>query len=179
MLEMLSARHNRLSALPTSLHQLSSLSYLDVSGNPDLYLPSEILESDDAQKILDYYFRTAAPGAAEPLNEFKLILVGRGGVGKTSLVHRLVTNKYKEFKRTPGIKITQWPSRIDDDEARAHIWDFGGQEIMHGTHRFFMTERALYLVLISGREGTEDREANASTSLSCRIISASSSAWWS
>ncbi len=30
---------------------------------------------------------------------------------------------------------------------------------MHGTHRFFMTERALYLVLISGREGTEDHDA--------------------
>jgi len=43
--------------------------------------------------------------------------------------------------------------------VHAHIWDFGGQEIMHGTHRFFMTERALYLVLISGREGTEDHDA--------------------
>jgi internalin A len=93
------------------------------------------------------------------LNEFKLILVGRGGVGKTTLVHRLVTDKYKEFKRTPGIRITKWPSKVDDEEVRAHVWDFGGQEIMHGTHRFFMTERALYLILISGREGTEDRDA--------------------
>src|SRR5262249_15050958 len=48
---------------------------------------------------------------------------------------------------------------IDGQDVRAHVWDFGGQEIMHNTHRFFMTERALYLVLISGREGTEDRDA--------------------
>jgi internalin A len=96
---------------------------------------------------------------AKPLNEFKLILVGRGGVGKTTLVHKLVSDHYKEFKRTPGIKVTDWPCDVDGEEARAHIWDFGGQEIMHGTHRFFMTERALYLILISGREGTEDHDA--------------------
>src|ERR1044072_190979 len=65
----------------------------------------------------------------------------------------------EEFKRTPGINITKWPVKIDSDQVQAHIWDFGGQEIMHGTHRFFMTERALYLVFISGREGTEDRDA--------------------
>jgi internalin A len=158
-LEVLGVSDTRLHVLPASLRQLNSLKVLWVDGNPALRLPSEIVGRADAQKILDYYFRIVAPGAAQPLNEFKLILVGRGGVGKTSLVHRLVTDKYKEFKRTPGIKITQWPSKIDDDEVRAHIWDFGGQEIMHGTHRFFMTERALYLVLISGREGTEDRDA--------------------
>lgn len=158
-LERLGVSDSYLHALPVSLRDLDSLEMLWVDGNPALRLPSEIVGRGDAQKILDYYFRTAAPGAAQPLNEFKLILVGRGGVGKTTLVHRLVTDKYKEFKRTPGIKITQWPSKIDDDEVRAHIWDFGGQEIMHGTHRFFMTERALYLVLISGREGTEDRDA--------------------
>lgn len=97
---------------------------------------------------------------AQALNEFKLILVGRGLVGKTTLVHRLVSDKYREFKRTPGIQITKWPVKIDGDDVRAHVWDFGGQEIMHGTHRFFMTERALYLVFVSGREGTEDRDAD-------------------
>jgi internalin A len=96
---------------------------------------------------------------SKPLNEFKLVLIGRGGVGKTTLVHRLVTGNYKEFKRTPGINITQWPIIIGGHSGRAHIWDFGGQEIMHGTHRLFMTERALYLVLVSGREGTEDHDA--------------------
>jgi internalin A len=150
--------HNKLKALPVSLLELNKLRELRISGNP-LGIPAEIADSANAEKILSYYFRTAVRGAGQPLNEFKLILVGRGGVGKTTLVHRLVTDKYKEFKRTPGIKITKWPVQIDDDEVRAHIWDFGGQEIMHGTHRFFMTERALYLVLISGREGTEDHDA--------------------
>jgi internalin A len=127
--------------------------------NPGLDLPSEIIESHDSRRIADYYFRTAAPGQRQALNEFKLILVGRGGVGKTTLVHRLVTGEFKEFKRTPGINITRWPMEIGGKTIRAHVWDFGGQEILHGTHRFFMTERALYLVLISAREDSEDHDA--------------------
>ena len=42
---------------------------------------------------------------------------------------------------------------------RVHVWDFGGQEIMHATHQFFLTERSLYLVVLSGREGNEDADA--------------------
>lgn len=158
-LERLDLERNQLRSLPASLLDLSSLKYLSVDANPGLGLPAEILRSADASKILDYYFRARGPGASRPLNEFKLVLVGRGGVGKTTLVHRLATDTYKEFTRTPGISITPWSTKIDGDEVRAHVWDFGGQEIMHGTHRFFMTERALYLVLISGREGTEDHDA--------------------
>jgi len=157
-LKRLSLHGNDLSSLPASLRKLTKLEILSVDSNPRIRLPTELSSSDEARKILDYYFRTVA-SEAQPLNEFKLILVGRGGVGKTTLVHRLVTDKYKEFKRTPGIKITKWPVEIDGDDVRAHVWDFGGQEIMHGTHRFFMTERALYLVFISGREGTEDHDA--------------------
>ena len=40
------------------------------------------------KEILSYYSRIRA--GKRPLNEVKLILLGRGGVGKTSLVNRLV-----------------------------------------------------------------------------------------
>lgn len=158
-LEYLDVSVNNLMGLPDSLRQLKSLRTLCVDRNPGLNIPIEIIDSGSAQKLLDYYFRTLTTGTSQPLNEFKLILVGRGLVGKTTLVHRMSSGKFKKFDRTPGINITKWPRKIDGDDVHAHIWDFGGQEIMHGTHRFFMTERALYLVLISGREGTEDYDA--------------------
>jgi internalin A len=158
-LKLLVLSNNELSSLPEWLRETPKLKELRITGNPALGIPDEIAEQKIARAILGYYFRTREQSSPQPLNEFKLILVGRGGVGKTSLVHRLVTGKYKEFQRTPGISITKWPVTIDGAEVRAHVWDFGGQEIMHGTHRFFMTERAVYLVLISGREGTEDHDA--------------------
>ncbi len=39
------------------------------------------------------------------------------------------------------------------------MWDFGGQEIMHATHQFFLTKRSLYLLVLNGRVGGEDADA--------------------
>jgi internalin A len=110
--------------------------------------------------ILDYYFRTR-DDEKRPLNEAKLILVGRGAVGKTSIVNRLIHRKFKGVKKTEGIKITEWPLTVGEkrDNVRLNVWDFGGQEIMHATHQFFLTERSLYLLVLSGREGVEDADA--------------------
>jgi internalin A len=35
------------------------------------------------------------------------------------------------------------------------MWDFGGQEIMHATHQFFLTRRSVYLVVLDARQGEE------------------------
>src|SRR5437870_5822303 len=41
-----------------------------------------------------------------------------------------------------------------------HIWDFGGQEMMHATHQFFLTARSLYLLVLNRRPGGINREAD-------------------
>jgi internalin A len=93
----------------------------------------------------------------QALNEAKLILVGRGAVGKTSLVNRLLHETFHgDEGKTEGISITQWPIVCGPAVVRLHVWDFGGQEIMHATHQFFLTERSLYLLVLNGREGGED-----------------------
>ncbi|HEY6329573.1 MAG TPA: COR domain-containing protein, partial [Blastocatellia bacterium] len=163
-------QNNRLTDLPQGLRTLASLSDLFLHGNPGLELPPEVLgpmhgDRDGNNKpanpadILDYYFRTKA--GRRPLNEAKLVLVGRGGVGKTSVVNRLARDRFDpNEKKTEGIKITDWEFGLrDGEQARLNIWDFGGQEIMHATHQFFLTERSLYLLVVSGREGGEDADA--------------------
>lgn len=156
----------RLSKMPAVLERLPRLQKLSVKNNPRLGLPVEILASEDPKAILSYYRRTHLEKSSgglikpTPLNEVKLVLVGRGGVGKTSLVHRLITGDFEAFNRTDGIAISDWNVLCGKDEVRAHIWDFGGQEIMHGTHRLFITSRSLYLVLLSAREGVEDVDAD-------------------
>jgi internalin A len=96
-----------------------------------------------------------------PLNEAKLILVGRGGVGKTSVVNRLTLGKFfSKEPKTDGIRITHWPLRLNEKEdVKLNIWDFGGQEIMHATHQFFLSKRSIYLLVLNGREGGEDDDA--------------------
>ena len=84
-------------------------------------------------------------------------------MGKTSLgKRRLILNKFnpQEDKNTKGININSWGTSVDGDEqVRLHVWDFGGQEIMHATHQFFLTQRSLYLLVLAGRAGGEDAEA--------------------
>lgn len=164
---------NDIAELPQDLLKLKNLKELLVGGNPRLALPSEITGETSvvdydavlntmnrvaAASILGYYFRTR--GGARPLNEAKLILVGRGAVGKTTLVRRLMTGKFSKPKKTEGIQIKEWPLSLRrNDKIQLNVWDFGGQEIMHSTHQFFLTERSLYLLVVTGREGREDEDA--------------------
>jgi internalin A len=94
------------------------------------------------------------------LNEAKLILVGRGEVGKSTIIERLVHNRFEKGKTmTEGIEITKWDLKLHDENVRLNIWDFGGQEINHATHQFFLTERSLYLLVLDGRSNVEDVDA--------------------
>ena len=51
-------------------------------------------------------------------------------------------------KSTHGIRIEKWPIKLNDGRnVNVNIWDFGGQQIYHNTHKFFLTNRALYLLV--------------------------------
>jgi len=137
-LQHLDLSDNQLTYMPEAFRRLTSLEKLYLHGNEALGLPIEVLgptrrdvDTKQAQPakpndILEYYFRVR--GGKQPLNEAKLILVGRGAVGKTSIVQRLVDNQFDpNEKKTEGIQITEWPLRLHDHEdVQLHIWDFGG-----------------------------------------------------
>ena len=161
---------NQLTTLPESLCNLANLTELYLHENEQLRLSSEILgptweeavsraTAANPQDILNYYFRLLTEDT--PLNEAKLILVGFGEVGKTSLVNRLIHENFDpKSAKTKGIEIIQWPIYLNDDEdIKLHVWDFGGQEMTHHTHQFFLTERSLYLLVLNGRRGHEDADA--------------------
>jgi len=164
-LRYLYLEYNRITALPDSL-LLLNLRLLLLHGNPGLGIPAEILGAErgnnaaNAKDILTYYFAQRAD--SRPLNEAKLILVGQGGVGKTSLVKALTTGTFNSHEETTeGIKISDWRCPLaEKDNVTVHIWDFGGQEMMHATHQFFLTARSLYLLVLNRRTGGYDREAD-------------------
>jgi internalin A len=170
-LKALYLSENELESLPEKLLEIESIKVIYLHGNNRLGIPREILGPTwqevregavpvNPQDILDYHFKVLTDRT--PLNEAKLILVGFGAAGKTSLVNRLIHDTFDpKSAKTEGIQITKWPLRLNDaEDITLHVWDFGGQEIMHSTHQFFLTERSLYLLVLNGRQGHEDEDAD-------------------
>jgi small GTP-binding protein len=61
-------------------------------------------------------------------NIFKVIIIGEGGVGKTSLVKRSVDDFFKEdMKMTIGVDLSVKKMTCDGEDKYLQIWDLGGQ----------------------------------------------------
>jgi hypothetical protein len=108
--------------------------------------------------IRSYYRQVKAEGKDE-LFEAKLLIVGEPGSGKTTLAQKIMDLNYqlREEKSTEGIDIHQWTFPVEGSrEFRVNIWDFGGQEIYHATHQFFLTKRSLYALVADDRREDTD-----------------------
>jgi GTPase SAR1 family protein len=164
------------------------LQTLNLRNNRDLrdLVPSEILETTDAQAILAAYRRYRAADEQKtlrPLNEAKLLVVGNEAVGKTSLLRYLINGKPRDpnEKKTPGIATHEkiethtWLPKSNSKrcEISLNVWDFGGQEMMRGTHRFFLTERSLYLLVLEDRRQDDESSAEnwLKTAVNCGGLS--------
>ena len=86
-----------LNKLPTSVQTLKQLEELSLQGNP-LPIPPEILDSKIAKKpeeILDFYFSAQQDPVSAKLFEAKMLIVGEGGAGKTSLAKKIQDEAYE------------------------------------------------------------------------------------
>lgn len=120
-----------------------------LEGNPLEKPPLEIVKR--GKKAINAYFKSLE-SEKRALNEVKMLLVGDGGVGKTSLVKQLLEKSFnKNEPPTHGINVDYWEIKPGNETVRVHLWDFGGQEIMHATHQFFLSKRSLYVLVLDGR----------------------------
>ncbi|MEM9119214.1 MAG: COR domain-containing protein [Cyanobacteria bacterium P01_F01_bin.56] len=156
-LSVLDLSANQLTALPSEIAQLQNLSVLDLRANQLSIAPEILSKIDEPQTIINYYLQNITE-PSRPLNEAKVLLVGEAKVGKTSLVKRLIDNTFDPQEgMTEGINIREWPIEAKGQTVKLNVWDFGGQEIMHATHQFFLTKRSLYVLVLSARQ---DETAN-------------------
>lgn len=117
--------------------------------NPVITPPPEIIKQ--GKDAISTFFRDFLD--KESLNEVKVILVGEGASGKTSLVKRLLNGSFdKKEPQTHGIKISKQSFQYQEQNFTVNFWDFGGQEIMHATHQFFLTRRCLYVLVLDSRK---------------------------
>lgn len=151
---------NKITEIPGYIISLPRLKNLDVSENPIASPPPEIVARGTA--AIQEYFSALSESKASRLYEAKLIIVGEGEVGKTCLAQKLVNpdddieDNKERIATTRGIEIKNWQVETDvAKDFKINVWDFGGQEIYHATHQFFLTKRSLYLFVWDARK--EDR----------------------
>ncbi|MBU0491848.1 MAG: hypothetical protein KKA73_15860 [Chloroflexi bacterium] len=157
-LQQLWCDDNHLTELPKSLAQLRRLTTLTLEDNP----LNPALQSAYKAGLpeLMAYLRSLEEGA-EPLYEAKLILVGEGGVGKTTLLKALTGQEPREGEPTThGVSIEVHAMHLphpeqEDVAIQLNAWDFGGQEVYRVTHQFFFSRRSIYLVVWEPRKGVQ------------------------
>jgi internalin A len=180
-LRTLTLSANQVSVLPPGISRLASLETLTLSDNQLVALPLEIADQLDNGLLLELednplaeplpelikqgpdavavYLRSLPDGI--PQYEAKVLLIGEGNVGKTSLSAALRGESFvKGRPLTHGIEIRPMllPYPDSPQQMTIRMWDFGGQEVYRITHQFFFSQRALYLVVWRPREGQEQNE---------------------
>ncbi|MDP2439088.1 MAG: protein kinase [archaeon] len=192
-LKSLNLAANKLAALPEALHTLSKLVELSIASNlfttlPDFMphmrgiqkfdcslnklknVPKALLARGD--KLVLSYLRELH-SATKQCYKMKILTVGQGNVGKTSLLStffkmakgkttrssRKLRWKREESKTsskanvaTDGIDITDVQvksKRLPDpaDRLELSLWDFAGQDVYCTTHNFFLSGRAIYVMV--------------------------------
>lgn len=78
-------------------------------------------------------------------NELKLILVGNSEAGKTTLAKYL--DKDLNYKDKHPFTLWMNVMKIDFNNVKLNVFDFGGHEYFHDTHHIFFTKNTLYFLL--------------------------------
>ncbi|XP_076111293.1 leucine-rich repeat serine/threonine-protein kinase 2-like isoform X1 [Mytilus galloprovincialis] len=185
-LETLAIDGNNLSELPKEIGQLSSLTSLDISFNKSLKtLPDEM---GRCSRMWEFRYRgvelqldrSLVNGRVKDLISFlhnklkkaaayfrmKVMVVGYGGRGKSTLLRALMKMPKPAANNTPtvGIIVKDWAfERYRKDIGKKVLytlstWDFAGQEEFYSTHQCYLSNKALYLVVLRINKGLAELE---------------------
>jgi internalin A len=144
------------------LAKLERLRTLGLANNPIESPPPDVAAQGPA--AIRSYFALRARQRVGALLEAKVLFVGQPGAGKTSLIRKLLDPAFvvpqPEQPSTLGIDVLEgWEfpwHRDRSHKLRAHLWDFGGQNIQYYLHQFFLTQHSLYILVLDDRKDCEN-----------------------
>ena len=144
--------------VPPDILRLRNLRYLRVHSDSMETPPLEVV--NNGVEAVKNYWRQRNEAGVDYLCEAKLVIVGEAGAGKTSLARKIQDQSYElkpSESSTEGIEIIRWSfpaairvkhegaDKLISRDFQVNVWDFGGQEVYHATHQFFLTRRSLYV----------------------------------
>lgn len=159
-LQELYVNANQINRIPLAITKLPNLKILNFRDNPIQNPPPVEIVGRGTAAVLNY-LREIYSQKEDFIYEAKLLIIGEGGAGKTTLCKKILDREYKldtSELSTKGIEISPYYFRYRKKNFRTNIWDFGGQEIYHATHQFFLTKRSLYILVSDTRK--EDTDFN-------------------
>uniref|UniRef100_UPI003364F18E COR domain-containing protein n=1 Tax=Haliscomenobacter sp. TaxID=2717303 RepID=UPI003364F18E len=130
---------------------------INVKDNPFSNPPTAIVEQGN-DAILEY-FRQKETAGSKPLLEAKMVLLGDGRAGKTSLACRMLGKELpRQEDRTQGVDIVigEYSFPVEEGDFVLHIWDFAGQDKYKPLHQFFYTEGAVYVMVADSGNAQTD-----------------------
>lgn len=93
----------------------------------------------------------------------RVVLLGAGGAGKTSLAKLLKGEKPSDsnstitlgvdYQKNQSIKLheTLPELALEESDLQLYLWDFAGQTIFYGLHRAFLHENCIYILVVDSR----------------------------
>jgi internalin A len=114
-------------------------------------LPPEVCSEDWKENVLDKvraHYKDLKSGQQIDA-EVKVLFLGNDGAGKTQLCRRLCGLAFNTSPSTHGVELAQTTVELDGflNPVHLNLWDFGGQDIYHGSHALFLQGQAVFLIL--------------------------------
>lgn len=144
--------------------------------------PADVLETGDPC-VIRQFLSTGETPSSSPVGRLKVLVLGQGRVGKTHLIRRVFENAPRYYNPrepyTQDFTRTEWETEYsfgdcdchldpmvpfdgtlhkdlhlhNDARCRVHIWDFGGQEHLHSSHRLFLSsDFTVYVIVCDARK---------------------------
>lgn len=165
--------HNKLQFVPIQLTSSPALKHVHLDANPLSLVPPNFRKNIDsvwkkpfAQSELYQYLKSIGSSGEGTFNKGRLMLVGDPAVGKTTIRKMLVRGRagfslldWFSSKPTASEEISVATDGIDIDVVKMSdpdgkkylfdVWDYAGHEVYYTTHTFFLSPRAVYLLVFN------------------------------